>query len=413
MNRRTFDIAQFAASVWMIEPGAGQSVLASLLAGSIEVDVPEEPVVYEFQSGYFPAADYPNSVAVVSFSGVIWAEWSISYEMEQLRRIAADPNVAAVVLKLNSPGGSVDAGDKFARFLATYPKPIVAYIDYGMAVSCGYMLACSCRAVVASRDRDRVGGIGVYISWMNMKAYFEKQGIVVKDIYARQSTEKNADARAAEKGNYTPLEDAATESAQAFIDYVAERRTLTYTDETDPMTGRLFTAGAAVPIGLIDAVGTLDAAIAKARQLVDSERINQDSDMIAGFVRLAALHALAGLTAEDVTEAMTTALTDELAEKGYNVVVGRVADLEAANATLAENNRLKAELATAQATVATLTKEKGDLQAEVTRLGNLPGGTTTNPQATENTAIGGDGVEDWKKTMDGMAHYQDLDARLG
>ncbi|CCH01658.1 protease IV [Fibrella aestuarina BUZ 2] len=383
MNKRSLDLALIASTPWLIEEAAGAALLAAVLAGPLVVDVPEIPVVYEYQYGYYPAAEHPNSTAIVTFSGPIYADWSIAYTMEQMRRIALDANVTSVVLKLNGPGGNANAGEKFANFLRNYPLPVTAWIDYGMAASAHYMLACACSGgIVASRPTDLVGSIGTYLPWQSIKGYLKKMGIEQVDIYAEQSTEKNQEARAAEAGDFSLLKAYVTQIAAGFIEFVKECRSeaLVAVKGKDPFKGAIYQATEALELGLIDAIGPIEDAIARVRSQPNTITTSKTNSMNAlGFVRIAALNALAGVAADQVTPEQAATLTEQLNAQGYNIVC-----LSAQQA---------ADAAALTGQVAALTTQLGEangraetLQAEVTRLGQQPGQQPTNPQSAADPA---------------------------
>ncbi len=411
MSKHRLDPALFGSTTWLIEPSAGESLLAAVTAGNLEVDVPEVPVIYQYQYAYYPTAEHANTTAIVTFSGVIYADWSVMYAMAQLRSIALDPNISSVVMRGSGPGGSSDAGEKFARFVAEYPLPIVFYVDYGMACSAFYQVACSCDAIVASRPRDKIGSIGTYISWQSYKGMYEKSGIKQVDIYADQSTQKNEEGKAAEKGDFSLLKKWATDAATDFIDYVKEQRgtALTETEGMDPFKGRIFSATDALAIGLIDKIGTLEEAIALVRSL-PTESTTSTQNML-GFVKLAALSALAGVAAEDVTEAQVDALSAELAEKGYNVLVVRASDLEAANTLATENAQLKLQLETANTKVTALEGEKSTLTSEVARLGKQPAVPPTTVSAAGDSTPPGE-PDDAAAILANLPHNKALEGNI-
>ena len=411
MSRHRIDPTALASATWLIEPAAGAALQAAVLAGNLEIDVPETSVIYDWQYGFYPTALHPDSTAIVDFTGVIYAGWSVSYAMEQLRRVAADPNVTGVVLRASSPGGDANAGERFASFMAEYPLPVVCYVDHGMACSAFYRVAAACGAIMASRGHDKIGSIGTYITWQSYKGMFEKAGIKQEEIYAEQSTQKNEENKAAERGDFSLLKAWATEACTNLIDFVTQQRgdALTAVAGMDPFKGRIFSATDALSIGLIDGIGTLEAAVALVRTLPkpnDETELTPEKKML-GFVKLAALTAIAGVSAENITEAQVEALNAELAEKGYEVGVVSAGQLESLNAQTAEVARLRAELATATAQAATLQTEASTLRAEVTRLGSQPGAAPTEAVATKDTPPAGE-TDDVQALLDSLPHNKAL-----
>jgi protease-4 len=188
---------------------------------------------------------------------------------EKLDAAAADPAVCAVVVRLNSPGGSVTASDVMARELSAFRdrtgRPVVACV---MDLGCGgaYLLATAADRIIA-HPTAVTGGIGVILNLynledalgtFNLKAQFIKSGRNI-DL-GSQVTELSPEARGL-------LQEMADELRDRFREAVRRRR-----PQVDPagggtFDGRVFTARQALARGLIDGVGYLEDALAVARDL--------------------------------------------------------------------------------------------------------------------------------------------------
>src|SRR5581483_8943476 len=121
--------------------------------------------------------DAADKVAVVRISGVLM-DGTIGYPLRQIEQAAKDPAVKAVVVRINSPGGTVTASEDLhraltelrdnthPRFRGTGPKPLVASMG-DLAASGGYYVAMPARKVVAE-PTTITGSIGVFAALPNV-----------------------------------------------------------------------------------------------------------------------------------------------------------------------------------------------------------------------------------------------------
>jgi protease-4 len=182
-----------------------------------------------------------------------------------LDRAASDPSIKAVVVRVNSPGGSVVASDEIYRAFLDYEKPVV--ISMGdTAASGGYYIACGGDYVIAHPD-TLTGSIGVISQFLNVEELLDKVGVEAvvittgrfKDIGTpyRDMTEQ-------EKEIWRQILDQVYED---FVAVVAEARDLPLEEVREIADGRIFTGQQARDLGLVDDVGTRQEAIDKAADL--------------------------------------------------------------------------------------------------------------------------------------------------
>lgn len=421
LKQHTLDMSAYPAiqSQWLIDQEVRESLLAQLLEkGQVVLGYEEDPIHYtDYNWVYYEQASKKGSIAVMSIKGVIY-DYYAEYLCMKMSQMYQDKNLVGAMFKINSPGGSGDAGYKIADMLMSAPFPTRGYIDYGQCNSAGFLIATSMDGISASRPNDRVGSIGAYLSYQDSSKYWEKAGIVSKDIYARQSTEKNQEFREAAKGNFKPLEDYVSEQAQAFIDYVQDRRPNLNTKTLDPFKGKVFSATDALSIGLIDHIGDLKSALSQVKTTSSNTNVTPRTNML-GFTKMPALLALKGLTGAAVTEALLKAANEELEASGLSgVAVVSAAQLEQAVAALnatpvdatalstaqADVTRLTTELATANTNLTTVKTELATAQTEITRLGGMNGAEkTVVTQTTEKQADAGVSDES-TKLIDSLEH---------
>lgn len=410
-----------ATQPWLIEPEAGAMLLAQLVAsnGVLSLELPdEEDIIHytDYNWTYYPKAEQPGSIAIVSLIGTMY-DYTANYYCSKLDKVYADPNVVGGIMICNGPGGSANAGEKLANKVLSAPWPTMGYIDYNICASANLMVASSCDALYASRPNDQVGSIGSYISYQDWSNYFKKLGIETKDIYAKQSTQKNEEFRQAAEGNFKLLQQQADASAQRFIDYMKVRRP-GLNDIT--LKGRMFNATEGLEHNLIDGIGDMKAAI-KALSNTTTLNTTPRTTTMLGFVKLASLAAVKGVAADKLTDEQLEAINTELvaAYPGLAIVTQAQLDEAVENAnktpdsaalTTAQNEvtRLTTELSTANSKVTTLEGEKTTLEAKVAELGAMNSAEKTQITKKGETQADAGEVSDDDKTIAGLAHNKAL-----
>lgn len=252
-------------------------------------------VVERFESGDAAAND---KIAIVDVEGVL-LEGMIGFAQKQIDRAQHDSHVKAVVLRIQSPGGSITASDHLHHRLlelrngstsrGAFAKPIVVSMG-SLAASGGYYIAMAANHIFAERT-TMTGSIGVYAALPNLKGLSDKVGFrmdVIKAGEVKDSGSPFADMTEKERLMWQDLVD---KSYLQFIHVVEEGRPNlkgklqedVRIDETVPVRtdkgptkilkytryradGGIYTAPEALKLGLIDQIGYLDDAIESARQ---------------------------------------------------------------------------------------------------------------------------------------------------
>ena len=182
----------------------------------------------------------------------------------QLRELREDDAVKAVVVRVNSPGGSALASDVIWREmeLLRTEKPVVVSMG-SYAASGGYYISCPADVIVADRT-TLTGSIGVFGMFLNpIDALKNKLGITLDGVRSNTS---------AGMGSYTALTPAERASIMRGVDkvyttftgHVAEGRNLPVERVLEIAGGRVWSGADALEIGLVDALGGLKTAIALA-----------------------------------------------------------------------------------------------------------------------------------------------------
>jgi protease-4 len=196
-----------------------------------------------------------------------------------LQRTAKDTEISAVLLRVDSPGGQVFGTQSVVdgiKACQAAGKPVVALCDDGLMCSAAYWIGSAADKIIATHETCTVGSIGVMASWADAQPYFEKLGVKFHEVYAEQSTQKNADFAAAAAGDYKAVQAQLTAIAGGFLGDVRNNRGSRLDnkkfDKSGASAGKTFFAGEAGDIGLIDAIGSFQDALGECVRLVQAGR---------------------------------------------------------------------------------------------------------------------------------------------
>lgn len=275
MNYRL--VSTILKSVWAIEPRAAiaHGAMLSVLLNETEIELSEEsqPETFAVKPGgkrFSQFEDAPlGSAAVIPVIGELmkYDQWCGPDGMisigETIKRADASPNIDAIILKIDSPGGTVDGTENLANIVKNTKKPTIAFVD-GMMCSAALWVGSAADEIIASTGNDEIGSIGVMVSFADIQPYWEKMGIKFHRINADQSKDKNKVFYDALKGKYDLIKkEMLNPLADAFIDAVKENCSKTTSEQH---TGKVFFAKNVIG-SLVDSIGDLDFAVSRALSL--------------------------------------------------------------------------------------------------------------------------------------------------
>ncbi len=198
-----------------------------------------------------------------------------------LQRTAKDADISAVLLRVDSPGGQVFGTQSVVdaiRACQDAGKPVVALCEDGLMCSAAYWIGSEADTIIASHESCTIGSIGVMASWADVQPYFEKLGVAFHEVYAEQSSLKNADFAAAAKGDYSGVQANLTAIAGSFLGAVQTNRAgkldAKKFEKSGASKGKTFFASQAGDIGLIDAIGSFQDALGECVRLVQAQQKN-------------------------------------------------------------------------------------------------------------------------------------------
>lgn len=222
--------------------------------------------------------DYKNKVAVVYASGEIRMGESEDGAMgsktiaKAIKKARENENVKAVVLRVNSPGGSSLASDIIWREveLTKNEKPVVVSMG-NLAASGGYYIACGADKILAD-ENTITGSIGVFGLIPNMKGLFNnKLGITIDTVNTNTYSDLASPFRSLKPMETAYITDMVERIYDDFVSKVSEGRSMTYAQVDSIGQGRVWTGSDALELGLVDELGGLDRAIELAAELGEVE----------------------------------------------------------------------------------------------------------------------------------------------
>lgn len=196
--------------------------------------------------------------------------------IRKLRSVEKRKDVAAVVLRVDSPGGDALASDLMWHAIKRLrkTKPVVA--SFGdVSASGGYYMGMACSAIVAEA-LTITGSIGVISGKFNLANFYEKIGYVKESIARGRWSELTSDEKpfTAEEKQY--FEEQAQFAYRSFRDKAAESRGMSIDDMQERAQGRVWSGKDALGQGLIDAIGGVSRAVAiakRAAKLDDKDKV--------------------------------------------------------------------------------------------------------------------------------------------
>ena len=223
-----------------------------------------------------PSMGTGDAVAVIDLNGMIIGRASqqaispqqqitpggVAELLEQADNLA---NVRAVVLRIDSPGGSVVASDEIYHMLLDFEKPVVIWMG-DTAASGGYYISCGGDYVFAHPD-TLTGSIGVISQFINAEELLDEIGVDVAVLTSGSHKDMGSLFRDMTEEEREIWDGILDQIYADFVAVVAESRELSQETVRELADGRIYTGQQALENGLVDEVGLPSDAVAKAAEL--------------------------------------------------------------------------------------------------------------------------------------------------
>ncbi|MCI0423639.1 MAG: signal peptide peptidase SppA [Acidobacteria bacterium] len=253
---------------WAIQQEKLAAMVAVLELKMAGGDVSQEQIALAI-SGQRSAAQTPDSIAVLPLFGVISQRMNLMTDTSggtstevfgaAFRQAVADPNVKAIVFDVDSPGGGVFGVEELSReiYEARKEKKIVAVAN-SLAASAAYWISSAANELVVTPGGE-VGSIGVFAAHTDFSGAEEKAGIKTTLIsYGKYKVEGNELEPLGDEAR-TALQSRVNEYGEMFVKAVARNRSVSQSEVRNGYgEGRVVGAQAAVKMGMVDRIATLD-----------------------------------------------------------------------------------------------------------------------------------------------------------
>ena len=233
-----------------------------------------------------------NKVAILDIEGVIG---SGNHAKRQIDRIAGDPNIVAIVLRVNSPGGTVTGSDYIYHHLKELKEktklPIVVSMG-GIAASGGYYVSMAVGSEedsIFAEPTTTTGSIGVIIPHYDLSGLMARFDIKDDSVVSHERKQILSMTQAMPEEHRVILQDHVNDAFKRFKQIVMAGRPALKNDENTLVdttsgrnlaTGEVFTANKALQYGLIDRIGFVEDAIQRAIELARQKNTSLDPNNI-------------------------------------------------------------------------------------------------------------------------------------
>jgi protease-4 len=269
----------------------GLALITRIFGGSVGLPTP--------LSERYVAGDISGpKVAIVEVEGTISGP-EVEYVLRQVRQARDDDLVKAIVVRIDSPGGTVSGADRIWRELSLVGKPVVASLG-GMAASGGYYVAVPSQVIVAE-PTTLTGSIGVILQLPQIGGLLDKVGVKMETVATGRWKDAGSmyhrELGAEERERWRSMIGA---SYDRFVRIVAKGRNLPVSAVEEVADGRVLTAEEALQKRLIDRIGYQDDAIREAWTLarLGSSRViryARPMDWTSGLLSMSSSTSPAGL----------------------------------------------------------------------------------------------------------------------
>lgn len=282
---------------WSIEPKAFAQML-EIVRGTDVLAVQKQTALMPESPPY---ALSPAGVAVMGIDGPM-TKYRTSYASvlggtstmavrQAMGQAQRDPKVQAILLKIESPGGSVNGLFDFADAIVATDrmKPVYSFIE-DLGCSAAYLAAASTRHIFAN-PYATVGSIGVYTVLEDTSGQYEKAGIKAHVVRSGAFKGAGADGVPVTSADLAEAQRQVDQWAELFVGAVAKGRRMSTENVRKLADGRTHFAAAAKTMGLVDSIGSFEAVLGAISGPRTKERNVQDEtndDKAAATERLMA-----------------------------------------------------------------------------------------------------------------------------
>jgi protease-4 len=186
---------------------------------------------------------------------------------KELKKLQDDENVKAVVLRVNSPGGSAFVSEQIWRQVVELQKTKPLVVSMGnVAASGGYYIACAANKIVAE-ENTLTGSIGIFGLFPNTSGLFEKLALTTDVVKTNTYSDMGDPSRPMTDDEQALIQSNIERGYEVFLTRCAQGRKMSIEAIDSIGQGRVWTGRQAYELGLVDELGGIDRAIELAVEL--------------------------------------------------------------------------------------------------------------------------------------------------
>jgi protease-4 len=264
------------------------AALAALLAGCSVISLDLNPKIRPLTEETVEGPKHGPKILLMDVSGMISDEGSqpilnlgnpparvplLVRVREELKKAEGDKDVRALIVRVNSPGGTVTASDILYREILSFKtrtrRPVIA-VMMDVAASGGYYLALAADTIIA-HPTTVTGSIGVIMLSVNAEGLMQKIGVATTAIKSAERKDMGSPFRTMTAEERAMFQSVIDDLFGQFLAKVVEHRKLSPEAARKLADGRVYTADQALAAGLVDRIGYMDDAVAAAKKAAGLE----------------------------------------------------------------------------------------------------------------------------------------------
>ncbi len=226
-----------------------------LILGGKDLGISENRVEVIYVQGIMLTGSIPTGFGVVTSEEIT----------KSLKDADEDEGIKAIVMRINSPGGSPAAAEEIVSTMKKINKPIVVSMG-DVAASAAYYISAPADKILANPD-TMTGSIGVIWQFKNRSKFYNKDGTSFYIAKTGELKDMGGDWKGLSDEEKQYADQVILEAYGRFVKEVADDRNLTLSQVKDIADGRIYTGAKAKELGLVDDLGSLDDAVEIAAKL--------------------------------------------------------------------------------------------------------------------------------------------------
>jgi len=208
--------------------------------------------IYSINEGNVALININSEIGI--YGSVLSQTLSSDSIIESLKEAEENPNVYAVILSINSPGGSVVASKEVAEYVLAMNKTVIAWIR-DLSASGAYLIS-SAADYIVSDELSIIGNVGAKMSYLSFNGTLQKYGAEYNEISSGSLKEIGSPYKDLTDQEYIIMSRLVNDSFNYFLNFVIINRNLTTSAANIVSDGGIFSGKQGLSLGLVDQLGS-------------------------------------------------------------------------------------------------------------------------------------------------------------